>query len=188
MSAPHRLSPATARAIDRLASRAHAFHRFAHHPLCDRYGSELLTLGRRVRLCRGCAAVLSGLPFGALAAWCSKPNPPALTGVLAVALVLGLVSLKWRLPKLLGRFVPAFGIGAGLLTALTEPRGYVWLGVLAGASTGLALYRKRQPNRAPCDTCPERLGPAPCSGFARIVRRERAFRRVALRLIDRAPA
>ncbi len=30
----------------RLAWSAHAFHRFAHHPLCERYASELIPLGR----------------------------------------------------------------------------------------------------------------------------------------------
>ena len=188
MPAPHRLSPATARAVDRLARRAHAFHRFAHHPLCDRYASELLTLGRRSRVCRGCAAVLAGLPFGGALVALLRPSHGVLGVALGVAAFFGALSLRVRLPKTLGRLVPACGIGAGFASAFTEPRGYWWLAVLAAAGAGLALYRKRQPNRAPCAACPERLGPTPCSGVRPIVRRERAFRRVAQRLIDRAPA
>jgi len=188
VSAPHRLSPATARAVDRLARRAHAFHRFAHHPLCDRYASELLTLGRRGRICRGCAAVLAGIPVGGALEWFVRPSVGVLAGALAVAALLGALSLRVRLPKALGRFVPACGIGAGFVSAFTEPRGFLWLAVLAAVGAGFALYRKRQPNRAPCVTCPERLGATPCSGIRPIVRRERAFRRVAQRLIDRAIA
>jgi hypothetical protein len=186
--APHRLSPATARAVDRLARRAHAFHRFAHHPLCDRYASELVTLGRRGRVCRGCAAVLAGFPAGAALVCLLRPSVAVLAAALAVSALLGALSLRVRLPKTLGRFVPAAGIGAGAISALMHPRDGLWLGVLVAAAAGGALYRKRQPNRAPCATCPERLGTVPCSGLRPIVRRERAFRRVAQRLIDRAPA
>ena len=188
MSAPHRLSPATARAVDRLARRAHAFHRFAHHPLCDRYAGELIPLGRRGRVCRGCAAVLAGLPLGGAFVWFVRPNLDVLGVLLAVAALFGVLSLRVRLPKTLGRSLPAAGIGAGFASAFTHPRGLLWLGVLVTVAAGIALYRKRQPNRAPCVTCPERLGRAPCSGIRPIVRRERAFRRVAQRLIDRAPA
>lgn len=188
MPAPHRLSPATARAVDRLARRAHAFHRFAHHPLCDRYASELLTLGRRARVCRGCAAVLGGLFTGAALAWLLRPNGALFAALLGVAAALGVLSLRVRLPKALGRFAPACGLGAGFVAALTQAHGCAWLGALAVAALGVALYRKRQPNRAPCATCPERLAAAPCSGLRPIVQRERAFRRAAQRLIDRAPA
>jgi hypothetical protein len=188
VSASHRLSPATARAVDRLARRAHAFHRFAHHPLCGRYASELLSVGRRGRVCRGCAALLAGLPLGGALVWLLRPSLGVLGVALAVAALLGALSLRVRLPKTLGRFVPACGIGAGFVSAFTHPRGFLWLVVLAAVVAGLALYRKRQPNRAPCVTCPERLGAAPCSGLRPIVQRERAFRRVAQRLIDRAPA
>lgn len=188
MPAPHRLHPATARAVDRLARRAHAFHRFAHHPLCERYAGELLTLGRRGRVCRGCAAVLAGLPLGGALVWLFRPSLGVLVGALGVAALLGALSLRVRLPKTLGRFVPACGIGAGAVSAFTQPRGFLWLAVLAAVAAGFALYRKRQPNRAPCSSCPERLASTPCSGIRPIVRRERAFRRVAQRLIDRAPA
>jgi len=188
VSAPYRLSPATARAIDRLARRAHAFHRFAHHPLCERYAPELLILGRRGRVCRGCAAVLAGLPFGGALVGLLQPNAVTLAAALGVAALFGGLSLRVRLPKTLGRFVPACGIGAGLASAFTHAGGRLAAVVALVTAVGVAVYRKRQPNRTPCVTCPERLGPGPCSGLRPIVRRERAFRRLAERLIDRAPA
>jgi hypothetical protein len=42
----------------------------------------------------------------------------------------------------------------------------------------LRAYRVRGPDRTPCERCPERTR-AVCSGFAPIVRRERAVQRVA---------
>ena len=186
MGAPVRLSRATARAIDRLARRAHAFHRFAHHPLCARYASELVTLGRRQRLCRGCVAMALGAACGATAALVSAAGAPALYGAVAAGTALGIASLRVRLPKTLGRFVPAACLGAGLASVLTHPRSLAWLATLASVALGIALYRQRKPSRLPCTTCPERTQNAVCSGFSPIVRRERAFRRMAERLIDRA--
>ena len=186
MGAPDRLNRATARAIDRLARRAHAFHRFAHHPLCDRYASELVTLGRRQRLCRGCLAVALGAPCGATLGLLVPDSALVPHHAVALGAALGALSLRVRLPKWLGRFVPAACLGAGLTSALTSPHSLAWLAALVCVVAGVALYRRRGPNRRPCATCPERSQQAPCSGFLRIVRRERAFRRVAERLIDRA--
>jgi hypothetical protein len=186
MSAPVRLSRETARAIDSLARRAHAFHRFAHHPLCARYASELVTLGRRQRVCRGCFAVALGTACGAAAALVCVPDPLLLYGSLFTGTLLALLSLAARLPKTLGRFVPAASLGAALASVLTTPRSFAWLVALATVALGVALYRRRQPNRAPCATCPERARQTACSGFSAIVRRERAFRRMAERLIDHA--
>jgi hypothetical protein len=184
MSAPVRLSRETARAIDRLARRAHAFHRFAHHPLCARYATELVTLGRRQRVCRGCCAVVLGMACGGAAALVCVPDPLLLYGSLFTGTLLGLVSLTARLPKTLGRFLPAASLTAGLTSVLTNPWSFAWVVALATIALGIALYRRRQPNRAPCATCPERVAQRACSGFSSIVRRERAFRRVAERLID----
>jgi hypothetical protein len=168
-----------AKRIDTLARRAHAFHRFAHHPLCDSYRSEVFRVGRRLRLCKGCslltAGFASGLVVGAIA-----PPPPVL-GVLvwAVALALGLSSLRHRLPKLLARLIPGLGLGlvlwAGWLCALLS---------LTTVAACCALYRRRGVERSRCDSCHER-DRKPCSGFVLIVRRERAFQRKADRWIER---
>jgi hypothetical protein len=184
--APPRLGRHTARAIDRLARRAHAFHRFAHHPLCDRYASELIRLGRRQRVCRGCVALGVGLVAGFALALTVQPSALAVYGWLAFGAALGVASLRWRLPKLLGRFVPALGFGLALGSVFTELWSYAWLAGACGFGVALFAYRRRGPSRTPCASCPERLGPAPCSGFSRIVRRERAFQRAAQKLIDAA--
>jgi hypothetical protein len=184
--APPRLARDVARRLDRLARRAHAFHRFAHHPLCGRYASELIRLGRRERVCRGCAAVAVGCCAGVLLAVALSPGVVVVYALLALATALGVASLRWRLPKLLARFVPALGMGLGFASVLTDFRSCAWLVAACVGAVGFFAYRWRGPSRAPCATCPERLEPAPCSGFARIVRRERAFQRVAQRMIQRA--
>lgn len=184
--APPRLARDVARRLDRLARRAHAFHRFAHHPLCDRYASELIRLGRRERVCRGCAALGAGCCTGVVLALALSPSAVVVYGLLAAATAFGFASLRWRLPKTLARFVPALGIGLALASVLTDFRSCAWLVAASVSGVAFFAYRARGPSRAPCATCPERLEPAPCSGFARIVRRERAFQRVAQRMIQRA--
>ncbi|HEY3254961.1 MAG TPA: hypothetical protein VGJ91_13470 [Polyangiaceae bacterium] len=179
----------TVRAIDRLARGAHAFHRFAHHPLCERYAGELIPLGRRARVCRGCAAAALGSLLGLLAALLVRPSFPALLGASALGVALLLSSLALRLPKWLGRAGAAACLGFACLGGVLSARGaplVLALGVLLSSAAFLALYRKRGPNRAPCQHCPERLGPRTCSGLRPIVRRERAFRRLSQRWLDAA--
>ena len=179
----------TARLVDRLARRAHAFHRFAHHPLCDRYAAELIPLGRRARLCRGCACAAAGTLLGALSALALRPNAHALFAYGALSVIAFVASLRLRLPKSIGRGLPATlascaGLG-GLLGTQLAPR-LLALSLLALGGVFLWLYRRRGPNRSPCETCPERSGPRVCSGLRPIVQRERAFRRLAQRYIDSA--
>jgi len=181
----------TARVIDSLARRAHAFHRFAHHPLCGRYASELIPLGRRARICRGCACAALGTLAGALGALFTQPSPRTLLVGGALGLAVLLSTLALRLPKALGRGLSAglasfAGVG-GLLSTESAPR-VLALGLLAFAGIFLWLYRRRGPNRSPCQTCPERLAARTCSGLRPIVQRERAFRRLAQRYIDAAVA
>jgi hypothetical protein len=179
----------TARAVDRLARSAHAFHRFAHHPLCERYAAELIPLGRRARLCRGCACTALGLSAGVLAALCWPLSFSVLLGASALGLGLLLGSLRFRLPKWLGRGLSAACVGFASLGGLLMAQGapfVVALGMLLTGAAFVARYRQRGPNRGPCTTCPERLYAKPCSGLRPIVRRERAFRRLAQRLLDAA--
>jgi len=53
------------------------------------------------------------------------------------------------------------------------------LAALAAFCLAVRAYRRRGPDRAPCAACPEAAGPGPCSGLAPVVRRERAFQRLA---------
>jgi hypothetical protein len=57
--------------------------------------------------------------------------------------------------------------------------------VAAGLVGVVALYRRRGPDRTPCASCPERNLTQPCRGIAPIIRRERAFRRIAGRWLAR---
>ncbi len=193
MSRAPALPRSLARRLDRLARRAHAFHRFAHHPLCDNYAGELIALGRRQRLCRGCTLAL----LGALAGFGLGATCPAGNGLLSVLCALAvlpvLTSLALHSPreprpnKAWTRALPA--AGAGALLALSA-RSTSWQGAAPGLLTLAVLaaifvyYRRRGPDRSACQSCPERTQPAPCSGFREIMRAERAFQRRARQLLD----
>ena len=88
---------------------------------------------------------------------------------------------RGRPPKFVSRFLPAWVIAYAFgLAVQLGPIG----GALAGAGVVsllgvVALYRRRGPDRTPCATCAERNSTTPCRGIAPIVRRERAFRRLA---------
>ena len=159
-----------ARRIDRLAARAHRFHRYAHHPLCGRYAAEVIRVGK-LRVCRGCSyATVGGLAGGALGLAIGGFG----TVALAVATALLAMSLVVRPPKLVTRFVPAlaaaYALGAGPLAIRIAA-----LAIIGGLRVH---YGRRGPNRSPCATCPEREL-EPCSGLHPIVMRERAFQRLS---------
>jgi len=191
---PARIPAALARRIDRLARRAHAFHRFAHHPLCSRYASEVIPLGRRWRVCRGCAFTGAGALSGGLAGWLlPAPDPLALVALSALLAAGAAWAVSRRAgrgrPKLLSRLAPMAlaaallplglraGGPAGLLSALCAA---------AAVAAAAAAYRRRGPDRAACAGCPEAPASSACSGFRAIALRERAFARLAGRWIDRA--
>ena len=158
--------------IDRASRAAHRFHRFAHHPLCHRYAKEVIAIGRRQRICRGCTLVILGLVCGVLA---GQALPLSVAGWYfagAAAVLLGASRLR-RLPKSVTRLAPAFALG-------WASTGSVGCALLAAgiAVTAVLGYRRRGPYRGPCVSCPE-LGARVCSGFFPIVHRERAFQRLA---------
>jgi hypothetical protein len=190
---PHTEARLAAR-IDRLSRAAHRFHRFAHHPLCQQYAGEVVALGRRTRVCRGCLCAVAGCVAGAFASVVFFAPPVALLLVAALG-VGGLAGAlarpspdRARTPKLVSRFLPALALGYALGravqlgpmgAALAGAGGFVLLGVVA-------LYRRRGPDRSPCASCPERNQPRPCRGIAPIIHRERAFRRLAAQWLARA--
>ncbi len=180
--------------IDRLSRAAHRFHRYAHHPLCDEYAGEVVRLGKRSRVCRGCLLVFAGGLVGGTASLFVGMAPRELLLLWMVA-VLGLVftmtrrsSAGARAPKAVSRFLPALAIGYALGGTLQlGPRGWALAAVSAlPLFVAVALYRRRGPDRSPCATCVERNRPIPCRGIAPIVRRERAFQRLAGRWLARA--
>jgi hypothetical protein len=182
---PPGIARPVAKRIERLARRAHAFHRFAHHPLCSDYAGELIALGRRRRVCRGCAFALLGGLSGAvlglmfpLELW-----QAALLGGLSLAAPL----TKQRRIKLWTRALPAAGACWALACCVVR-HDLAALGcalaIVAAGSALLGAYRLRGPDRSPCQRCPERTLHVPCSGFRDIVRAERAFVRRSQRLLD----
>ena len=188
-----RLPPELARRLDGLSRRAHAFHRFAHHPLCEAYAGEVVRLGRRTALCRGCALALLGGAAGAVAAL-ALPLPPAPAILAALLLAAAPALAAPRRPprpgKLVTRALPAaLAAAAAVLGARA--------GTLAGAAVaaaapalllvGVAAYRRRAPDRSPCAGCAELHGPRTCRGLRPMARREAAFARLAGRLLRAAP-
>jgi len=190
-----RIPAELAKQLDRLSYRAHRFHRFAHHPLCREYAGEVIPLGRRTKVCRGCSFVAAGgLVGGALAVILG--GPVLVAGALVMAawgwLAVATFARPWRAglrrSKVWSRFFPAVGIGYAVVCGLLG--GGPGLALVGGSGLALAVfamrYRQRGPNRGPCATCPERSQARPCRGFAPIVRRERAFRRLAEQKLTRA--
>ena len=183
-----RLPRPLARRIDRLAARAHAFHRHAHHPLCGAYAGEVIRLGRRARACRGCALAALGALAGAGLALAAPPLAAGAVwaGVAAFAaaalLALRLPLRARRPPKWATRALPmALGAAAATAGLRMGSAAGVAAALAALAAFGLAVraYRRRGPDRRPCGGCPEAAGPGVCSGLAPVLRRERAFRRLA---------
>jgi len=186
---PHTL----ARRLDRLARTAHRFHRFAHHPLCQAYAPELVRLGRRSRLCRGCSLAAGGAAAGALIGWLAPSPRPELL-LLGPALLLGWAALALAprggraTSKLLTRAGPlalaAFLLVAGLRAAARAEPGD-WSGASTAAVTGALValgawsWRRRGPDRTPCHGCPQAPPGPRCDGLRPVARRERAFSRLA---------
>jgi hypothetical protein len=206
IAAPRRptIPKSVARRLDRIAYRAHAFHRWSHHPLCVEYESERIALGRRTRLCRGCAFLAIGGAAG-LSAGILAPPLPSPWPVLSLALLgaIGLFGLYIRMrreraqtqagsprSKIATRLLPGAGFTfvAVQATRTGGPIGAAALGVCVLAAVAFTVaYRRLGPYRGPCTTCPEaRLG-VPCRGFREIVQRERAFGRFARRVLARLP-
>lgn len=185
------VTPDVARRIDRLSRRAHLFHRFAHHPLCRAYASEVIRIGRRGRVCRGCAMAVLGLLAGALVGAVAGALPRyalavAAAGAALAARSVGTGSTRARASKVASRLFPAAGAGYAVCGALV---GRSPAGLAAALATACAFgllyraYRRRGPDRRPCAECPERANSGACSGLVEIVRRERAFWRISRRLL-----
>jgi hypothetical protein len=183
---PRALSRTAARKLDRLSLRAHRFHRFAHHPLCGRYAGEVVRFGR-VRLCRGCTFAIAGGVLGASAGLALGGSIAISLAASAAATLVLLATLyrRGRLTKLVTRLAPA-GLFALAITCGVLAASFAGAAVAAFAAAmvvGLrVLYGRRGADRSPCVSCPEREL-APCSGFAPIVMRERAFQRIAARYV-----
>jgi hypothetical protein len=143
------------------------------------YRGEVFRVGRRLRLCKGCTLFVAGILLGLAMGGAYGPSPLAGAIGWILALALGIGSLRWRVPKVVGRLLPGTWLGfafcAGWPCALLS---------LATIVLGYLLYRRRGLDRSRCQPCHER-DRRPCSGFLLMVRRERAFQRKAGQWIDR---
>jgi hypothetical protein len=180
-----------ARRLDALSRAAHRFHRFAHHPLCEEYAGEVVRIGRRARVCRGCSFAWGGGIGGAVIGFATAVPLVVGAAMVAMASVWVVVSTWVRAvrAKVFTRLAPAacmgLAIGAGLRAANLAGFALALLTVLFVAALAI-FYRRRGPDRAPCTTCPERTGAVPCRGYADVVHRERAFQRMASRMLARS--
>jgi hypothetical protein len=149
------------------------------------YDGEVFLVGRRTRICRGCTLAGIGAIAGLGFALFLPPSLPI--AALAVPLAAGSAFAPRSMGKLAARWVPglllSFAFASGLRAVSVSG-----LGIALAAVLGVAIlihgYRRRGPHRGPCLACPERDSRHPCRGFARIVRRERAFQRRAGLLLD----
>lgn len=181
-----RTPPALRRRLDRLARKAHAFHRFAHHPLCVEYAGERVQIGR-VQICRGCALLGIGIALGLIGGELLPASRLIASAGLGLALGVSATAFLTRLPKSLGRTLPGASLGLAFIQGLhLGPFGWLMsVGAVLIFSAAFLFYRRRGPHRGPCDTCPDRDQRPACRGFAPILRRERAVQRLAGKLIAR---
>ncbi len=187
-----RVSRPLARRIDRIARGAHAFHRWAHHPLCGRYENEVFHFGRRTRVCRGCSLALFGSVLGGLAG-ALFGTPWAALASLTWSLALVGWSMRRapleRASKIGTRLLPAWGVTFAIFSVVhARSPASLGIGTVACAVTlaFVRVYEQRGPNRAPCASCPERSGATACSGLRPIVRREKAVMRKTAAMIRTA--
>ena len=147
------------------------FFNWAHKPLCLPYREDVLLLGR-LRLCRGCTALWSGvLIAGPLLVTVVKSNALAMTfgALFAGVVVLSHPRRHSRWPRPLR---DVLRIGAGSLPGLALGMSWTgdrWPGIAALAllaSVYVGYAKLRAPDRLhKCASCPE-LGAGICSGYS----------------------
>lgn len=146
---------------------------FAHGPLCRRFRSDTLRLGR-LHLCRSCTVLWAGLllawavvlGFGGDGQW-----PLVAAGSLVVPLVTLSAPRRYaHFPRLLKDVLRlAAGVFLGLLLGLLVTP--LWWVTLTALGPLVALQRvfarsRQQVKAHDCDGCPELGGPGVCSGYA----------------------
>lgn len=166
--------------------------RFAHHPLCSRYGHETWRIGG-AWICRGCLSLGGGLLIGLVAVlaaagpWC---------GPLAVLLTAPVLHGSWppryrRLPRALRdllRFLLGLWISIGT-AALALASAWAWILLLPAIALWLRYRQERaRVHLSRCEGCPE-LGTGVCSGYRPQAEAARRFEQaVEVALMERLDA
>lgn len=173
------------------------WYRWAHDPLCDRLGGGVLTIGK-LRLCRSCLAMYSGVATGAAVA-VVNPALGAATAAPAVWLGGAAGASAVSLPQVYGTLGrPAkdgvrFGtgvLGGGLLLFVLarEWRRFAGLATVAAAGYRILTLARVKAKASACDGCPELHAPGICSGYAQQAVSLRAYEHAASELATKERA
>lgn len=160
------------RALERLHWWRHAWiFEWAHKPLCDAYGEDVLRIGK-LHLCRGCSALGLGLLFLGpllLAGIGADARPLAFAASFLPAAILSHPRLHSRWPRVVRDLLRASAgcaVASGIAMAFAGPTGPGLVALALLALTRLVYARQRAPRRLErCTSCPEN-GAGVCSGYA----------------------
>ncbi len=150
--------------------------RHAHHPLCTRYSSDVLTVGK-LQLCRSCTVVYGAIAIGTLAFILGSSATSKAWPMLFCALAVAAAFLSHPFVyRRLGRRSKDAARGLlGLLIAAWIVSAFGGHPLLAGVSLPVLLLlhrvygrlRQSPEARVRCRTCPEYREDEICSGFVR---------------------
>lgn len=169
--------------------------RWAHDPLCERLGGGVLAIGR-LRICRSCVAMYSGVAVGGATAVAApglalSRAAPALwlmaAGSLAGASRPSIYGGLSRPRKDGVRF--GTGVTAGALVSFLIARRWAWSAFLtsgAGIAYRVLTLARAKAKATACDGCPELESTTVCSGFAQQAVALRAYERDASEIAMRA--
>ena len=164
------------------------WYRWAHDPLCDRLGSDVLAIGK-LRLCRSCIVMYAGMASGAIVATtqpvvgAARFAPHVWAGTAAVVAGASIPQVYGPLPR---PAKDAVRFGAGILVGIVPAfaRARRWHAFVGLAATAAVAYRvlslARVKNKATaCEGCPELHAEGICSGFSQQAVSMRAYERAA---------
>ena len=167
-------------------------YRWAHHPLCERFGRDVWRIGP-VHVCRSCTLLYASAFVGVGTGWFMAGRVSA-WGLLWGLMVLVLPLSHPRLYEKQSRFArDLLRCGAGLIAGLLLVmilRGGAVVGaahvVLLGAVYGWYRRSRQRVLASACEGCPELGARGTCSGFRLQSERILAYEPMATELIMRS--
>ncbi len=165
---------------------------FAHKPLCDRFHTHTIRVGR-THVCRSCAILyvsmaLSVMFFVVLMQGHTLPIE-GMVGIAGLTMVLSFPPLYKNLPRIIKDGVRALlGVSIAGTIMLAVDGQWPWAAGMAvglwGAKLLFQMFRARRSASA-CDSCPEYRQNQICSGYRLKARRMRIYERVLTQKILR---